>query len=332
MKGTKKMTPTEIVNSAVHAIETEINGLRIMQDGFGDAFVAAVEMICPIKDKKGRVIISGMGKSGHVGQKIAATMASTGTPAFFVHPSEASHGDLGMITKDDLLITISNSGESREMGDIITYSRRFGIPLIAITSKAESSMAKAADLVLLIPDAAKAPEACPLGLAPTTSTTMTMAMGDALAVALVEKRGFTKQDFKDHHPGGKLGNVLLKVENIMAKGDALPLVEPETQMSDALVVMTAKSLGCVGVVNKQGTLIGVITDGDLRRNMSADLVTKTAEEIMTKKPRTIVPTLLGAEAVGLMNANGITNIFVVDADNKPIGLLHIHHLLQAGVV
>lgn len=326
------MTPTEIINSAVHAIETEINGLRIMQDNFGDAFVAAVEMIFPIKDNKGRVIISGMGKSGHVGQKIAATLASTGTPAFFVHPSEASHGDLGMITKDDLLITISNSGESREMGDIITYSRRFGIPMIAITSKAESSMAKAADLVLLIPDASKAPEACPLGLAPTTSTTMTMAMGDALAVALVEKRGFTKQDFKDHHPGGKLGNVLLKVENIMAKGDALPLVSPETPMSDALVVMTAKSLGCVGIIDKNGVLIGVITDGDLRRNMSCDLVSKTAEEIMTKKPRTIAPTLLGAEAVGFMNANGITNIFVVDADNKPIGLLHIHHLLQAGVV
>lgn len=326
------MTPTEIVNSAVHAIETEINGLRIMQDNFGDAFVAAVEMIYPIKNNKGRVIISGMGKSGHVGQKIAATMASTGTPAFFVHPSEASHGDLGMITKDDLLITISNSGESREMGDIITYSRRFGIPLIAITSKAESSMAKAADLVLLIPDSSKAPEACPLGLAPTTSTTMTMAMGDALAVALVEKRGFTKQDFKDHHPGGKLGNVLLKVENIMAKGDALPLVSPETPMSDALVVMTAKSLGCVGVVDEKGVLTGVITDGDLRRNMSCDLITKTAQEIMTKKPRTIAPTLLGAEAVGFMNANGITNIFVVDADFKPIGLLHIHHLLQAGVV
>lgn len=326
------MTPTEIINSAVHAVETEINGLRIMQDNFGDAFVAAVEMIFPIKDNKGRVIISGMGKSGHVGQKIAATMASTGTPAFFVHPSEASHGDLGMITKDDLLITISNSGESREMGDIITYSRRFGIPMIAITSKAESSMAKAADLVLLIPDASKAPEACPLGLAPTTSTTMTMAMGDALAVALVEKRGFTKQDFKDHHPGGKLGNVLLKVENIMAKGDALPLVSPETPMSDALVVMTAKSLGCVGIIDNNGVLIGVITDGDLRRNMSCDLVSKTAKEIMTKKPRTIAPTLLGAEAVGFMNANGITNIFVVDADNKPVGLLHIHHLLQAGVV
>lgn len=331
MKGIK-MTPTEIINSAVHAVETEINGLRIMQDNFGDAFVAAVEMIFPIKDNKGRVIISGMGKSGHVGQKIAATMASTGTPAFFVHPSEASHGDLGMITKDDLLITISNSGESREMGDIITYSRRFGIPMIAITSKAESSMAKAADLVLLIPDASKAPEACPLGLAPTTSTTMTMAMGDALAVALVEKRGFTKQDFKDHHPGGKLGNVLLKVENIMAKGDALPLVSPETPMSDALVVMTAKSLGCVGIIDNNGVLIGVITDGDLRRNMSCDLVSKTAKEIMTKKPRTIAPTLLGAEAVGFMNANGITNIFVVDADNKPVGLLHIHHLLQAGVV
>lgn len=325
------MTPNDIINSAKRVLETEINGLRLMQDNFGDAFVQAIEMMCPIKDKKGRVIISGMGKSGHIGQKMAATFASTGTPAFFVHPSEASHGDLGMLTEDDLLITISNSGESREMGDIISFSRRYGIPMIAITSNPASSMANAADLTLLIPDKTQAPEACPLGLAPTTSTTLTIAMGDALAVALIEKRGFTMQDFKDHHPGGKLGNVLLRVEDIMAKGNALPLIQPEAKMSDALVEMTAKSYGCLGIVDKDGKLLGVITDGDLRRHMSTDLIDKTAREIMTKNPKTIVPNMLGVEAVAYMNANKITNVFVVDADGGATGLLHVHHLLQAGI-
>lgn len=325
------MTPQEIIASARRVIETEVNGLRQMQEGFGDAFVQAVEMMCPIKNQKGRIIISGMGKSGHIGQKMAATFSSTGTPSFFVHPSEASHGDLGMLTEDDLLITISNSGESREMGDIISFSRRYGIPMIAITSNSNSSMAQAADLTLLIPDKSKAPEACPLGLAPTTSTTLTIAMGDALAVALIEKRGFTMQDFKDHHPGGKLGNVLLKVEDIMAKGDAVPLINPEAKMSDALVVMTAKSYGCLGVVDKAGKLLGVITDGDLRRHMSPDLVNKSVQEIMTKNPKTIIPHLLGVEAVAYMNANKITNVFVVDADGNPVGLLHLHHLLQVGI-
>lgn len=325
------MTPNEIIESAKRVIDTEIQGLKTMQLTMGDAFVQAVEMICPIKDNKGRVIISGMGKSGHIGQKIAATLASTGTPSFFVHPSEASHGDLGMLTQEDLLITISNSGESREMGDIISYSRRHNIPMIAITSRIESTMAKAADLVLLIPNAKEAPEACPLGLAPTTSTTLTLAMGDALAVALIEKRGFTMQDFKDRHPGGKLGNVLLKVEDIMAKGDELPLIGTKVMMSDALVVMTTKSLGCLGVVDDDGHLLGVITDGDLRRHMTADLIVRPTQDIMTKNPKTLIKDMLGVEAIAYMNEHKITNIFVVDGDNKPIGLLHVHHLLKAGV-
>lgn len=325
------MTPDEIVKTAKRVIETEIQGLRQMQENMGDAFVQAVELMYPVKENKGRIIISGMGKSGHIGQKIAATLASTGTPSFFVHPSEASHGDLGMLTKEDLLLTISNSGESREMGDIISYSRRHNIPMIAITSRMDSSMAKAADLVLLIPNAKTAPEACPLGLAPTTSTTLTLAMGDALAVALIEKRGFTMQDFKDRHPGGKLGNVLLKVEDIMAKGDELPLIGPNVMMADALVVMTKKSLGCLGVVDDEGHLIGVITDGDLRRHMAADLIVRFTKDIMTKNPKTLIGSMLGVEAIAYMNEHKITNIFVVDGDNRPIGLLHVHHLLKAGV-
>lgn len=325
------MTPEEIIQSAKRVIETEIHGLQLMCDHFDDAFVQAVEMMYPVKENKGRIIISGMGKSGHIGQKMAATFASTGTPSFFVHPSEASHGDLGMLTKEDLLLTISNSGESREMGDIISFSRRHGIAMIAITSKADSSMAKAADLVLLIPNAKTAPEACPLGLAPTTSTTLTLAMGDALAVALIEKRGFSMQDFKDRHPGGKLGNVLLKVEDIMAAGDELPLIGPHDTMADALVVMTAKSLGCLGVVDQNGKLAGIITDGDLRRHMSPDLISRQTKDVMTKDPKTIVGNMLGVEAIALMNNNKITNIFVVDGDHKPVGLLHVHHLLKAGV-
>ncbi|MGN1063185.1 MAG: SIS domain-containing protein [Alphaproteobacteria bacterium] len=325
------MTPDEIVKTAKRVIETEIQGLRQMQENMGDAFVQAVELMYPVKENKGRIIISGMGKSGHIGQKIAATLASTGTPSFFVHPSEASHGDLGMLTKEDLLLTISNSGESREMGDIISYSRRHNIPMIAITSRMDSSMAKAADLVLLIPNAKTAPEACPLGLAPTTSTTLTLAMGDALAVALIEKRGFTMQDFKDRHPGGKLGNVLLKVEDIMAKGDELPLIRPNVMMADALVVMTKKSLGCLGVVDDEGHLIGVITDGDLRRHMAADLIVRFTKDIMTQNPKTLIGSMLGVEAIAYMNEHKITNIFVVDGDNRPIGLLHVHHLLKAGV-
>lgn len=323
------MTPQEIIDSAKTVLNTEIHGLNLLRDTIDDAFVQAANVMFRTK---GRVIISGMGKSGHIGQKMAATLASTGTPSFFVHPSEASHGDLGMLTKNDTLITISNSGESREMGDIISFSRRFGIPMIAITSVPTSTMAQAADIVLLIPGKKEAPEACPLGMAPTTSTTTTIALGDALAVALLEMRGFTKEQFHDRHPGGKLGHVLLKVSDIMAKGDDMPLVRPDTMMADALVVMTGKSLGCLGITDDDDRLIGVITDGDLRRHMTADIIVRRAGDIMTKSPKTIPPNMLGTEAVGLMNAAKITNLFVVDADGKPLGVLHLHHLLQAGVV
>ena len=322
------MTPQEIVASARKVIEIEQHGLKLLHDGIDDAFVRAVNLIL---ETKGRVIISGMGKSGHIGQKIAATLASTGTPSFFIHPAEASHGDLGMLTKNDTLITISNSGESREMGDIISFSRRFSIPMIAITGCATSSMARAADIVLLIPNKEQAPEACPLGLAPTTSTTTTLALGDALAVALLEMRGFTREQFRDRHPGGKLGNVLMRVTDVMAKGSDMPIVKPDMMMADALVVMTEKSLGCLGVVDDEGILIGVITDGDLRRHMTADIIVRSAGDIMTKNPKTIPPDMLGSEAVGLMNKAKITNVFVVDPEGKPLGLLHLHHLLQAGV-
>ena len=323
------MTPEQIISAAKQVLEIETKGMNLLKDSIGDAFVQAVNLMF---NTKGRVIISGMGKSGHVGQKMAATLASTGTPSFFVHPSEASHGDLGMLTKSDTLVTISNSGESREMGDIISFSRRFGIPMIAITGCPTSSMAQAADIVLLIPNKKDAPEACPLGMAPTTSTTTTIALGDALAVALLEMRGFTREQFHDRHPGGKLGNVLLKVSDVMAKGDEMPIVSPTMMMADALVVMTEKSLGCLGIVNENGVLIGVITDGDLRRHMTADIIVRQAQDIMTKNPKTIPPNMLGTEAVGLMNSAKITNVFVVDADGKPLGLLHLHHLLQAGVV
>ncbi|MBQ7413691.1 MAG: KpsF/GutQ family sugar-phosphate isomerase [Alphaproteobacteria bacterium] len=323
------MTPEQIISAAKQVLEIETKGMNLLKDSIGDSFVQAVNLMF---NTKGRVIISGMGKSGHVGQKMAATLASTGTPSFFVHPSEASHGDLGMLTKSDTLITISNSGESREMGDIISFSRRFGIPMIAITGCPTSSMAQAADIVLLIPNKKDAPEACPLGMAPTTSTTTTIALGDALAVALLEMRGFTREQFHDRHPGGKLGNVLLKVSDVMAKGDEMPIVSPTMMMADALVIMTEKSLGCLGIVNENGVLIGVITDGDLRRHMTADIIVRQAQDIMTKNPKTIPPNMLGTEAVGLMNSAKITNVFVVDADGKPLGLLHLHHLLQAGVV
>lgn len=322
------MLAEELIASAEHVIDMEIHGLEEMKKNFGDSFVKAIEMMTKIK---GRLIVSGMGKSGHIGQKIAATLASTGTPAFFVHPSEASHGDLGMLTKDDLLLTISNSGESKEMGDIISFSRRFGIPMIAITSNPESTMAKAADLVLLIPSKKEAPEACPLGLAPTTSTTTTLAMGDAIAVALIEQKGFTREEFHDRHPGGKLGNVLLRAKDVMVTGDDLPLVPKEMKMSDALVVMTAKSWGCLGVVDKEGRLVGMITDGDLRRHMSANIIEQPVSSVMTLNPKTVVPDILCVEALRLMNTKKITSLFVVDGENKPIGLLHVHSLLMAGV-
>lgn len=322
------MTKDELIQSACQVIDKEIKGLEVLKESFSDAFVQAVEKMMNVK---GRIIISGMGKSGHIGQKIAATLASTGTPAFFVHPGEASHGDLGMLTKDDLLLAISNSGESKEMADIISYSRRFGIPMIAITSVMDSTMSKAADLTLLIPNKKTAPEACPLGLAPTTSTTTTLALGDALAVALIEQKGFSAEEFRDRHPGGKLGNVLLRARDLMVKGDEMPLVPIEMRMSEALVIMTAKSWGCLGVTDDEGTLVGMITDGDLRRHMGHDLINKSAGDIMTKNPKTVIGDILCVEVLRLMNEKMITNLFVVDGQMKPLGLLTMHLLLQMGV-
>ncbi len=322
------MQTQELIKSAERVIDMEIHGLEMLKRNFGDSFVQAVEKM---KSIKGRIIVSGMGKSGHIGQKIAATLASTGTPAFFVHPSEASHGDLGMLTKDDLLLTISNSGESREMVDIISFSRRFAIPMVAITSNPESTMAKAADLTLLIPNVKDAPEACPLGLAPTTSTTTTLAVGDALAVALIEQKGFSAEEFHDRHPGGKLGNVLLRARDIMVTGEDMPLVGEDVKMSDALVTMTGKSWGCLGVVNQENVLTGIIVDGDLRRHMGSDLIDRKTADIMTKTPKTVIADILCVEALRLMNEKKITSLFVIDGENKPIGLLTMHLLLQAGV-
>lgn len=274
----------------------------------------------------GRVIVSGMGKSGHVAAKIAATFASTGTPAQFVHPGEASHGDLGMITRADACILISNSGETKELADIIAHTRRFDIPLIAITKNADSTLANQADHLLRLSDA---PEACSIGMAPTTSTTMTMALGDALAVALMENRGFQQADFRTFHPGGTLGAQLLTVRAVMHKGEALPVVAAGTDMGDTLLEMSAKGFGVVAVV-EEGKLRGVITDGDLRRNLKG-LLDRTAGEVATGNPRTISADILLVDALGIMNDNRISALFAVDGDGRLEGLVHIHDALRVGV-
>ncbi len=316
------------IESAAHALETEIGGLAALRaaldDGLASPFAEAVRLL---KDARGRVIVSGIGKSGHVGQKIAATFASTGTPAFFVHPSEASHGDLGMITREDVILALSWSGETVELKNIITFSRRFSVPLISITSNAGSALGGQSDVVLELP---KAKEACPMGLAPTTSTTMQLALGDCLAIALLEAKGFTAQDFKMFHPGGSLGASLKYVADVMHKGDRLPLVAETAAMSEALVEMTAKSFGCLGVVDPKGKLVGVITDGDLRRHMGTNLLVAKAADIMTRKPKTIGPGMLASAALEMINASRITALFVVDK-GKPSGIVHVHDLLRAGV-
>lgn len=285
-----------------------------------DAVVAALLQV------PGRVIVSGMGKSGHVAAKIAATLASTGTPAQFVHPGEASHGDLGMITKADAVILISNSGETKELADIIAHTRRFDIPLIGITKKDASTLAKQSDHLLLLSDA---PEACSIGMAPTTSTTMTMALGDALAVALMESRGFKQADFHTFHPGGTLGAQLLTVRAVMHKGDALPVVGPATDMGDTLLEMSAKGFGVVAVT-EGGRLTGIITDGDLRRNLKG-LLDRTAGAVATTSPRTISADILLVDALGIMNDNRISALFAVDAEGQLEGLVHIHDALRVGV-
>ncbi len=318
----------EAIASARRTLELEVGGLNALrcaiEDGLGEPFAKAVAII---GSARGRVIVTGMGKSGHIGQKIAATLASTGTPAFFVHPSEASHGDLGMITPADVILALSWSGETVELTNIITYSRRFGVTLIALTSRGESALAKAADLVLQLP---AVQEACPHGLAPTTSTIMQLGIGDCLALALLESRGFSAADFKVFHPGGQLGANLQYASDLMHEAEKLPLVSAEAVMSDALVIMTEKSFGCLGVVDEAGRLIGIVTDGDLRRHMGPDLVHARVGAIMTPGPKTIAPDTLASATLALVNQSAITALFVVE-DEKPVGIIHIHDLLRAGI-
>lgn len=321
------------LDAARRVLGVEGEALVALARSLDQRFSRAVDLIM---QAEGRVIVSGMGKSGHVGNKIAATFASTGTPAQFVHPGEASHGDLGFITRKDAALLLSNSGKTSELTDVIEFTRREGIPLIAITGGAESALAQHADVALILP---AAPEACPMGLAPTTSTTMQLALGDALAVAVMKRRGFTADDYRVLHPGGSLGRRLVRVADIMHTGRELPLVARETAMSDVLLEMTSKRFGCVGVTDDKGGLLGVITDGDLRRHMQGDLLKQRAHEVMTAKPRLVRAGALGGEALRLMNQHAIpvTCLFVIDDDAvgaeapKPVGIVHVHDCLRAGV-
>jgi len=326
----RKPKPTENPHlaSAFRTLETESEGLAAlvaaMADGLGAPFASAVETI---RAARGRVIVTGMGKSGHVARKIAATLASTGTPAFFVHAADASHGDLGMITSDDVMLALSWSGETEELKDLINYSRRFRIALIAVTVNLDSTLGKAADIVLVLPATR---EACPHNLAPTTSSLMQLALGDALAIALLESRGFTARDFGVFHPRGKLGAVLKFVRDVMHPGVAVPLIGRGAPMSEAIVEMSAKGFGCVAVTEPSGKLAGVITDGDLRRHMCADLLRASVDAVMTASPKTVRPDQLASEALQLLNSSKITALIVVEAD-RPVGIVHFHDLLRAGV-
>jgi arabinose-5-phosphate isomerase len=317
-----------LIESTLRTLEAETGGIAALvaaiQDGLAQPIVSAIETI---RAARGRLIVTGMGKSGHVAHKIAATFASTGTPAFFVHPGEASHGDLGMITADDVIMALSWSGETAELKDLINYSRRFRIGLIAITADPESTLAKAADVVLTLPQAR---EACPHNLAPTTSSLMQLALGDALAVALLESRGFTALKFRELHPGGRLGAKLKFIRDVMHTGEAVPLARLGTEMSVALVEMTAKGFGCVGICDTEGRLVGIITDGDLRRHMRPDLLAARVDDVMTKNPKTVAGDQLVTEALELLNSRKITAVIVLDA-GKPAGIVHLHDLLRAGV-
>jgi arabinose-5-phosphate isomerase len=304
--------------------------LDALSQNLNSTFSRAVDILANVQ---GRVVVSGMGKSGHVGRKIAATLSSTGTPAQFVHPAEASHGDLGALTPSDALVMLSNSGETAELSDLITYSRRHAIPLIGIASKAQSALIAAADAPLLLP---RFQEACPMGLAPTTSTTVMLALGDALAVALMERKGFSAERYRDLHPGGTLGRALIRVSDIMHTGSSMPLVSPETAMREVLLTMTAAGFGVAGVVNEAGGLDGIITDGDLRRHMEPELLGRKACEIMTTNPKTAAPGMLAAEALATMNnaMPRVTCLFIVDTRDslrRPAGILHVHDCLRAGL-
>lgn len=319
-----RLTPDAVRAAASRVLRTEGQAVLRLADNLPADFVAVVETLLACK---GRVILSGIGKSGHVARKIAATLASTGTPAQFVHPAEASHGDLGMVTEVDTCILISNSGETVELGDMIAHARRFGIPLIGISKNENSTLMRAANLRLTLPDE---PEACSIGVAPTTSTTLTLAMGDALAVALMEQRGFLHEQFRVFHPGGKLGAKLAQVHQLMHEEDELPLVHLDTPMSEVLLAMTGRGFGLACVVDAGGRLVGVISDGDIRRHIDG-LMAKRAADVATRTPKTVPPEMLAAEALAVMNDRKVTALVVVDAAGRPVGLLRLHVLLKAGV-
>lgn len=319
------MPENKDLSCAVRTVEREIEALTILKNSLDENLTKALDCM---QKCQGRVIVTGMGKSGHIGRKIAATFASTGTPSFFIHPAEASHGDLGMLTTNDVVLAISNGGESKELIDILLYCKRFNIPLISMTKNPASSLGKNSDIILKLPDNG---EACPLGLAPTSSTTATLVLGDVLAVDLMERKGFSETDYKQRHPGGRLGTILRKVSDLMHTGDEMPLIGENAVMQDAILVMSSKMLGCVGIVNQNGELTGLITDGDLRRWMSPTLLTEKVTTVMTKNPKTIRPDALITEAVYIMNntGKGITNLFVLE-DKKPIGIIHVHDCLRVG--
>lgn len=318
---------TSDIGVAQAVLDAEIAGLHALSAALDSNFTAAVDRLAACT---GRVVISGMGKSGLIGRKIAATLASTGTPSMFVHPAEASHGDLGMILPGDAVLALSNSGETAELADLVAHARRFGLTLIAITARPDSTLARAADHLLLLPPA---PEGCPLGLAPTTSTTMQLALGDALAVALLTRRGFTSTEFSVLHPRGSLGAQLRRVSELMHTGDAVPLAPQDLPMDRALILMTGKGFGCLGATDADGHLCGILTDGDLRRAMGPDLLTRKVYEVMNIAPRTIAADALAADALRAMNAGArpVTSLFVIDRAGLPAGILHIHDLLRAGV-
>lgn len=310
---------------AIRTVDMEVDTLEKLKNSIGAELSDALDAM---QNAKGRIIITGMGKSGHIGKKIAASLASTGTPSFFVHPAEASHGDLGMITEDDVVLAISNSGESKELVDILNYCKRFGIKLISITKNPQSSLGKAGDIVLQLPNNG---EACPLGLAPTSSTTATLVLGDILTTCLIERKGFTKEDFNNRHPGGKLGSILQKVSDLMHTGEEMPILNEKSGMREALLEMTTKRLGCVGFINSVGELTGMLTDGDLRRCLSPQVLERCAEELMTKNPKTISKDAMASSAMKIMHDKKITNLFVIE-NKKPVGIIHIHDLLNNGIV
>ncbi len=326
--------PSKDIDAGVRVLRLESDALKVLADSLDQSFIDAVSAMAACS---GRIVVSGMGKSGHIAGKVAATFASTGTPAQFVHPAEASHGDMGAITSQDLVLLFSNSGETKEIGDLIAHTRRYQIPLIGVASRPDSMLIKSSDVGLVLP---KVDEACPMGLAPTTSTTLMIGLGDALAVSLMERRGFSSDDYRILHPGGELGKSLIRVLDIMHTGDEIPLVNQDAPMRDVIREITEKQLGCAGIIDENGGLVGIITDGDLRRQIGADLLSLKAREVMTPKPRTIWEGALAAEAVGLMNKppHPITCLFVIAEDDtvatrsrKPSGVLHLHDCLRAGI-